>query len=211
MIIYAGLTHLAGQDLKINNSDYFEKPGLNVIVLNDVYPEGHQGGVTIIQHGKRVAANGNLSLQPTPGQWQPYPRLLNKDVLRDEETIKATLRFPDSTRIKTADQPIIYPDFEFTYKLRVIAQGNEFRVVIDLEEPLPKEWVGKVGYNLELFPGLLFGKTYFMDDHSGVFPVYANSPVEPDADGEFETVPMAEGPELVVAPEDEYLKMTIVN
>ncbi len=50
-----------------------------------------------------------------------------------------------------------------------------------------------------------------MDGQSGVFPVYANSPVEPDGDGEFEAVPMVEGPELVVAPEDEYLRMTIVN
>jgi len=124
MIISTGLTYLIGQDLKINKSEYFEKPGLNVIVLNDVYPEGHQGGITIIQYGKRVAANGNLSLQPTPGQWQPYPRLLKKDVIRDQETMVATLKFPDSTRIKTANQPIIYPDFEFTYQLSVIAQGG---------------------------------------------------------------------------------------
>ena len=80
LMVLSNFVSLTGQELKINKAGYFEKQGLNVIVLNDIYPEGHQGGVTIIQHGKRVAANGNLSLQPTPGQWQPYPKLLKKDI-----------------------------------------------------------------------------------------------------------------------------------
>ena len=42
-------------DLTINKKEYFEMPGLNVMVFNDFYPEGHQGGVTIIQNGVRVA------------------------------------------------------------------------------------------------------------------------------------------------------------
>ena len=41
--------------------------GLNVMVFDDFYPEGHQGGLTIIQHGTRVAANGDVRLEPTPG------------------------------------------------------------------------------------------------------------------------------------------------
>lgn len=204
-------TKLFGQDLRINDKEYFETSGLNVIVMNDVYPEGHQGGITIIQHGKRVAANGNLSLQPTPGQWQPYPKLLNKQIIREQNTIVASLKFPDSTRIQTADQPIIYPDFEMTYRLRVISQGKTFRIFVDLDEPLPREWVGKVSFNMNLFPGFLFGKTYFLGGKSGTFPVYANTPVEPDGDGEYEAVPMAIGPELNITPEDKYLNMTINN
>ncbi|MFO7890556.1 MAG: glycoside hydrolase family 9 protein, partial [bacterium] len=137
--------------------------------------------------------------------------LLKKDILNDQKMIVATLQFPDSSRIKTADQPIIYPDLKLTYTLKVSACEEGFKIVIDLDTPLPQAWVGKVGFNLELFPGLLFGKTYFMDDHSGVFPVYPHSPVEADEEGEYEAVPLAEGKELIVAPEDEYLKMRIVN
>jgi hypothetical protein len=59
--------------LVINDKNYFELPGLNVMVFEDIYPEGHQGGVGIIQHGVRVATNGDLRLEPTPGQWQPIP------------------------------------------------------------------------------------------------------------------------------------------
>ena len=50
------------QSLQINENEYFEKPGLNVMVFFDIYPEGHQGAVGIIQNGTRVATNGDLRL-----------------------------------------------------------------------------------------------------------------------------------------------------
>ncbi len=202
---------IVGQELKINKDGYFEMPGLTVMVHNDIYPEGHQGGITIIQHGTRVAADGDLTLTKTPGQWQPFPLLLKKEILKDKGEIRVTLMFPDSTRELTEDQPIIYPDFKLTYHLRVIADNDMFHIIVDLDKPLPTEWIGKVGFNLELFPGDLFGKTYLMDDQSGVFPRYANTPVEQAGDGEIEAVPMAEGKTLVVAPEDKYRTLTITN
>lgn len=205
------LAQLFGQELKINDKDYFERQGLNVIVLHDIYPEGRQGGMTIIQHGKRVAANGNLSLQPTPGQWQPYPKFLNREVLKDENKIVATLMFPDSNRINAPNQPIIYPDFEFQYNLNVLSVEGGIKVSIDLDEPLPKEWEGKVSFSIELFPGYLFGRSYWMDNSPGIFPRYANTPVVPDEDGEFEAVPMATGKKLVIVPEDSMQMMTIEN
>ena len=38
--------------------------------------------------------------------------------------------------------------------------GSQFKISVDLEQPLPAQWVGKVGFNLELFPGELFGKAF---------------------------------------------------
>ncbi|HEX2711666.1 MAG TPA: hypothetical protein VHM88_05510, partial [Candidatus Acidoferrales bacterium] len=68
--------------LQLNDQEYFEMPGLNVMVFQDIYPEGHQAGVSIIQNGVRAATNGDLRLDPTPGQWQPMPkqdkRVVNK-------------------------------------------------------------------------------------------------------------------------------------
>ena len=49
--------------LQLNDKNYFAMPGLNVTVFSDIYPDGHQTGVTIIQHGNRVAANGDLRLE----------------------------------------------------------------------------------------------------------------------------------------------------
>lgn len=46
----------------VTDSGYFEMPGLDVLVFNNSYSEGHQGGIEIIQHGNRVSNNGNLRL-----------------------------------------------------------------------------------------------------------------------------------------------------
>src|SRR5438045_2722323 len=59
--------------LVINDQEYLEMSGLNVMLAHDFYPEGHQGGVGIIQNGQRVATNGDIRLEPTPGQWEPTP------------------------------------------------------------------------------------------------------------------------------------------
>ncbi len=49
--------------LSLNELEYLEMPGLNVMLAHDFYPEGHQGGVSIIQNGNRVATNGDLRLE----------------------------------------------------------------------------------------------------------------------------------------------------
>jgi hypothetical protein len=47
--------------------------------------------------------------------------------------------------------------------------NNSFRISVDLDKPLPVEWAGKIGFNFELFPGHLFGKSYIMDNSPGQF------------------------------------------
>ncbi|MBP8963381.1 MAG: hypothetical protein KBG39_10595, partial [Opitutaceae bacterium] len=54
--------------LQLNDLEYLEMPGLNVMLAHDYYPEGHQGGVGILQNGLRVATNGDLRFDRTPGQ-----------------------------------------------------------------------------------------------------------------------------------------------
>ncbi len=60
----------------ILNTDkgYFINYGVNVMVFDDIYPAGHQSGVGVIMHGKRIATNGDLRFEQTPGQWQPVPK-----------------------------------------------------------------------------------------------------------------------------------------
>ena len=59
---------------------YFTNRGVDIIAFEDFYPAGHQGGVSILMHGERVAANGDVRFEPTPGQWQPVPKQLNRNV-----------------------------------------------------------------------------------------------------------------------------------
>ena len=68
IFLFAVLFLSAQNTFEINEKGYFQRSGVDVTVFSDYYPEGHQSGVTIIQHGNRVATNGELRLSPSPGQ-----------------------------------------------------------------------------------------------------------------------------------------------
>ncbi|MGA9292436.1 MAG: hypothetical protein WBV81_07580, partial [Ignavibacteriaceae bacterium] len=194
LIIFLGFSYESAQEkgLVIGKGGYFEMPGLNVLVYNNTFPEGHQGGVEIIQHGVRIATNGELRLSPSPGQWQPIPKLgigyesrgvspqgvalTSRIVDSVNNEIVMPCSYPDSSRSRLGFNPIIYPDLQIKYTVHVKGVGNSFKITVDLDKPIPDNWVGRVGYNLELFPGDLYGKTYFMDNTSGIFPRQANGP-----------------------------------
>lgn len=167
---------LQAQDFKLTSSGYFKNYGVDVMAFDDIYPEGHQGGVCIIMNGHRVATNGDIRLEATPGQWQPVPRQLDRRL--EGNSITATLCYPDSSRHLTGFNPMIYPDLQLKYTVKVEGKGDHVEVTVDLDRPVPTEFLGKVGFNLEFFPGALFGKPWIMDDHSGIFPQQPNSPLE---------------------------------
>ena len=139
--------------LRLNELEYLEMPGLNVMLAHDYYPEGHQGGVGIIQNGLRVATNGDLRLDRTPGQWQPVPKVGKRVVDKATGEISLRAEYPDESKNRKGFNPVDYPDLRFAYTVRVRPEGQAFRILVDLEQPLPDEWIGRVGFNLELFPG----------------------------------------------------------
>ncbi len=202
-------SNLSAQSLQINENEYFEKPGLNVMVFFDIYPEGHQGAVGIIQNGTRVATNGDLRLEPTPGQWQPIPKVGKRQVDRVKNEISVKCTFPDSSINRKGFNPVEYPDLYFNYHVRVVGEGNKFRILVDLDKPLPAGWEKKVGFNFELFPAILFGKSWYLDSQSGIFPTQANGPMEKDVDGSWQAFPMASGQKLTIAPETTAQTMVI--
>jgi len=197
------------QGLRINDLEYLEMPGLDVMLAHDYYPESHQGGVGVIQNGLRVATNGDLRLEPTPGQWQPVPKVGKRMVDRAREEISVRMEYPDPDKNRRGFNPIEYPDLNLSYTIRIKPAGRAFRIIVDLDRPLPDEWVGRVGFNFELFPGILFGKSYYMDEQPGVFPRQANGPDFRDRDGAFQIEPLAVGKRLTVAPDAERQTMTV--
>jgi len=200
----------SSNDFSINNQEYLERRGANIMLAHDFYPESHQGGVGIIQNGIRIATNGDLRLEPTPGQWQPVPKVGTRIVDSENQTISVKMEYPDDSK-KTGFNPIIYPDLEFSYTLKIIAQGESFKIVVDLDKPLPKEWIGKVGMNIELFPGELFGKSYYLDNQFGIFNRQANGPGFYDTSNTYQIKPMAEGKELAIIPENKERTLIIKN
>jgi len=198
----------AAEALVINDQEYLEMTGLNVMLAHDFYPEGHQGGVGIIQNGQRVATNGDLRLEPTPGQWQPTPVVGPRRVDRAAQEISVHMSYPDETKNRKGESPIGYPDLNLGYTVTVKPAGAAFRIIVDLDKPLPAEWVGRVGLNMELFPGILFGKSYAIGGGTGVFPRQVDGPGSV-ADGDYEVDPLGHGPRLTVAPESDEQRMTI--
>lgn len=206
---YSPLTAQGPASMSLNKQEYLEYQGVNVMLAHDFYPEGHQGGVGVIQNGMRVATNGDIRLEPTPGQWQPIPKVGKRVVDKEKQEISVRMEFPNNDINRKGFNPIIYPDLNFSYNIRVVPAGKGFRIIVDLDKPLPDEWIGKVGFNFELFPGILFGKSYYMDNESGIFPRQANGPMYKDGEGETQILPMSKGRKLLIAPESELQRMSI--
>ena len=194
----------------LNKLEYFEREGVNVMAYQDIYPEGHQGGVAVIMHGRRVATNGDLRLDETPGQWQPIPKQIDRKVDMGGNTITVNLAYPDQAINRKGYNPIEYPDLNFNYTVKVRSAGESIIVTVDLDKPIPKQFLGKVGFNMELFPGWLYGKTWMLGNKSGIFPRQANGPAMIDSKGDVvAAMPMASGNKLVVAPEEDLQRMVI--
>ena len=166
---------VAAQSFTLNSQGYFQQGGVDVMAFSDFYPEGHQGGVCVIMNGQRVATNGDLRMEPTPGQWQPVPKQLSRRA--EGNRIVTTLCYPDSARHLTGFNPMVYPDYVVNYTVSVEPQGKGIAVTVDIDKPVPDHLLGKVGFNLEFFPGSLFGKPWMMDQQTGIYPQQPNSPL----------------------------------
>ena len=202
---------LAQQGMHLNDRDYLENGGVNVMLAWDFYPEGHQGGVGVIQNGLRVATNGDLRLEATPGQWSPIPKVGRRIVDRRTGEIHVHMQYPNEEIDRKGFNPIIYPDLTFGYTISILPAGKGFLIRVDLDSALPDAWWDRVGFNLELFPGALFGKSYYMDRAFGIFPRQTDSRIYLDNNGEPQVMPMATGHRLVIAPESSGQRMVIEN
>ena len=195
--------------LRLNELEYLEMPGLNVMLAHDYYPEGHQGGVGIIQNGLRVATNGDIRLDRTPGQWQPVPKVGKRVVDKATGEISLRAEYPDESKNRKGFNPVDYPDLRFAYTVRVRPEGQAFRILVDLEQAAAR----RVGRQGRLQHGALPRDPVREDlrdgDSAGIFPRQANGPGTLDAKGEYQIAPLASGKRLVIAPESDRQRMAI--
>ena len=192
------IVYVEGQDLKLNDSEYFETRGLNVLVYSNWYNENFDdskiSGIEIIHHGVRTVTNGDVRLEATPEQWDPFPNLIERKVNKKDYSMEVLLR---------------YPDYNFEFKIKAAAIDNKILISVHLEKYLPKELEGKAGFNLEILPSSYFKKSYIMDDKTGTFPLYPTGPMRKTKSGETEPEPIAKGKVLTLAPEDPERRITI--
>ncbi len=196
--------------LTINDKQYFEKRGLNVLVFtneyNGMFFDEKTAGIEMIHHGVRTATGGAVRLGPTPEQWDQIPKVTDRKVDPKSNTIEVTLR---------------YEAFGFDSRLVVTPDGPGFRVAVFVDKPVPAELEGRAGLNLEFRPSLYWERTYLVDGRPGIFPRYpagvtTSLPPEKrirqfegystfDLHGHpnyVEALPIAAGETLLMAPED---------
>lgn len=164
------------QGWQLNEQGYFDNSSSQLMVFDDVYAEGHQGGITLVQKGLRVAACGDVRFEATPGQWQGLPKMIGKEVRKQDNRIEVSLAYPDSSKHATGFNPMFYPDFKFGYTISVEGRDNEIDVRVTIDKTVPQEFAGKLGFNLELQPSTLLGQPWLMDEESGLFPHQAMGP-----------------------------------
>ncbi len=208
--IMTGSHSAFGQKLQLNDKEYFETPGVNVLVYSNQYTgmffDEKTAGIEIIHHGVRTSTNGAVRLQNTPEQWDLVPSVIDRKVDKTNQTINVELS---------------YTDLKFNTKISVTAKDNGVEINVYLDKPIPKELEGSAGFNLEFLPASFFEKTYIADGKPGIFPRYpsGNTRIEPiskkipqfaghttfDDRGKGEFIvpsPLATGKTILLAPED---------
>ena len=184
-------------DLMLNDSSYFETRGLNYFVFSNKYDamfdDSKISAVEIIHHGLRTATNGDVRLNPTPGQWDKLPVFINRTVDKVAKRIDVSLE---------------YPQYAFAYTLTGEARDGGFYLSISTDKALPDSLVGVAGLNMEFFPPVFFGHSYLMDGKPGLFPTSA-ADIMTVINGIVEPTPMAVGTVIEIAPDAPSKHITI--
>jgi len=198
------------QKLQLNESGYFEKPGVNVFVFSNQYNgmffDEKTAGIEIIHHGVRTATGGAVRLQNTPEQWDLIPAVVERKVDMENNSIDVVLR---------------YEEYNFNSRVNVSAKDEGVVISVYLDNPLPEELEGQAGLNLEFLPASYFEKTYLADGRPGIFPLYpsglttveqvnkkipqyaGHTTFDDRGRGEFIVPgPLASGKTILLAPED---------
>ena len=163
MLLTAGTVSQA-QDLTLNERDYFERQGVNVLVFSNSFNGGFNdeknSGIEIIHHGVRTVQGGAVRLNNTPEQWDLVPKMTNRKVNRENGSIEVTMR---------------YDDYDFDSRVVVTAKGKAVEIAVWLDKPVPDALAGDAGFNLEFLPSQYWLKTFLMDGRLNRFPRYATS------------------------------------
>ncbi len=120
------------EPLTIQKGDYLGTRGFDVIFFNNNYAEGHQGGIELIIHDDRIATNGDIRLEPSPGQWAPVPKLLSREAITETGMLSARLVYPDSSKNAKGFNPIYYPDLHLFYTIN-IEPGEDASVIVTVD------------------------------------------------------------------------------
>lgn len=162
LLLVAGVCK--AQNLQLNDKEYFERQGVNVLIFSNSFNGGFNdeknSGIEIIHHGVRTVQGGAVRLNNTPEQWDLVPRMTDRKVNQTNGTIEVTLR---------------YDDYDFDSRIVATAKGKAVEIAVWLDKPVPEKLAGEAGFNMEFLPSQYWLKTFVMDGRLGRMPRYATS------------------------------------
>lgn len=160
----ATFTVCQAQELQLNDREYFERQGVNVLVFSNSFNGGFNdeknSGIEIIHHGVRTVQGGAVRLNNTPEQWDLVPKMTSRKVDKEHRCIEVCMR---------------YDDYDFDSRVVVTAKGKAVEIAVWLDKPVPENLAGDAGFNLEFLPSQYWLKTFTMDGRIGRLPRYATS------------------------------------
>ncbi len=175
LILLASATVCSAQDLKLNDLEYFECQGVNVLVFSNSFNGGFNdeknSGIEVIHHGVRTVQGGAVRLNNTPEQWDLVPRTVNRTVNREAGTITVNMRY-EKEQLGGAAAGFTE---DFDSRVVVTAKGKAVEIAVWLDKPVPERLAGEAGLNIEFLPSQYWLKTYTMDGRLGRLPRYATS------------------------------------
>src|SRR5210317_1926397 len=97
ILFLVAFNYASGQQLMLNELEYFEEQGVNVLVYSNLFTGGFNdektAGIELIHHGVRTAQGGAVRLSNTPEQWDLVPEIPTRTVDSVSNTIEAALRY----------------------------------------------------------------------------------------------------------------------
>ena len=164
LMALAVATVCQAQDLQLNDLEYFERQGVNVLVFSNSFNGGFNdeknSGIEIIHHGVRTVQGGAIRLNNTPEQWDLVPKMTDRKVDREKGSIEVSMR---------------YDDYDFDSRVVVTAKGKAVEIAVWLDKPVPEKLAGEAGLNIEFLPSQYWLKTFSVDGRLGRLPRYATS------------------------------------
>ena len=139
LLLFTSLLSLPAmsQDLQLNDREYFERQGVNVLVFSNSFNGGFNdeknSGIEIIHHGVRTVQGGAVRLNNTPEQWDLVPKMVSRNVDREKGSIEVAMR---------------YDDYDFDSRVVVTAKGKAVEIAVYLDKPVPEKIAGEAGFNI---------------------------------------------------------------
>ena len=163
-MLLMGVSVSQAQDLQLNDLEYFERQGVNILVFSNSFNGGFNdeknSGIEVVHHGVRTVQGGAVRLNNTPEQWDLVPKMTSRKVDKKNGSIEVALR---------------YDDYDFDSRIVVTAKGKAVEIAVWLDKPIPEKLVGEAGLNMEFLPSQYWLKTFTTDGRLGRLPRYATS------------------------------------